>query len=221
MKALNAGFIELEDAFGDDLAVVNAARVSFAAYSAELDERGKGLIRYLMSNGHGTPFEHAVFKFRVKAPLFVAREWMRHRIGSYNEWSQRYSTIENDFYVPSYVRTQVGKPGAYSYEIMSEQDTVLAQQRIRAANEAAYEAYADLLRLGVARELAARVLPTTVYTLFVWTVNARSLMNFLALRNSPHAQHEIRVYAQLAETIFAERMPTTHAAFVAAGRTAP
>lgn len=220
MKALDKGFIELEDAFGDDLAVVNAARVSFAAYSAELDERGEGLIRYLMANGHGTPFEHAVFKFRVKAPLFVAREWMRHRIGSYNEWSQRYSAITNEFYVPQYVRTQVGKPGAYSFEAMGEVETMEAQRLMRYAHHHSFVAYERLIELGVARELAARVLPTTVYTQFIWTVNARSLMNFLALRNSPHAQHEIRVYAQLAETLFAERMPVTHAAF-ATERRAP
>lgn len=220
MKALNAGFIELEDFFGGDLAVVNAARVSFAASQQELGESGEGLVRYLMSNGHGTPFEHSVFKFRVKAPLFVAREWMRHRIGSYNEWSQRYSTITNEFYIPDYVRTQVGKPGAYSYEVLEPGKTLRALQTLDNAHNAAFQAYEELLELGVARELAARVLPTTVYTMFIWTVNARSLMNFLALRNSPHAQHEIRVYAQLAETIFAERMPVTHAAF-AATRQAP
>jgi thymidylate synthase (FAD) len=220
-QVLDKGTVDLEGVLGDDLAVVNAARVSFARRDGELGDAGRGLIGYLMTNGHGTPFEHVVFQFRIKAPIFVAREWMRHRIASYNEWSQRYSQVVNEFYVPAYFRTQVGKPGAYSFEPLSPDRADVARKRLREAHDNAFSAYEELLELGVARELASRVLPTTVYTQFIFTTNARSLMNFMALRNSEHAQFEIRAYAQVIEAMFAEAMPVTHAAFVAAGRNAP
>lgn len=221
MNVLDKGWVELEDHMGGDLAVVNAARVSFAQSSDELDDAGCGLIRFLMTNGHGTPFEHAVFKFRVKAPIFVAREWMRHRIGSYNEWSGRYSEITTEFYVPSYVRTQVGKPGAYTFEALPEDEANLARARMESLYGAAADTYHALLRDGVAKELASRVLPLATYTRFVWTANARSLMNFIRLRNAPDAQYEIREYARAIEAHFAEAMPVTAAAFDAAGRRSP
>ncbi|MDX6593674.1 MAG: thymidylate synthase [Gaiellales bacterium] len=207
----------------DDLSVVNAARVSFAQRSEDMDERATGLIRFLMRERHGTPFEHNSFRFHIKCPIFVAREWMRHRTNSFNEWSARYSQLEPEFYVPEAedVRTQVGKPGAYTFE---QVDPELAEET-RAAQESvfehAYRTYEQLLEQGIAKEIARNVLPVAIYTQFYWTVNARSLMNFVSLRNAETAQREIRRYGAAVEELFSRQMPATHAAFVANERRAP
>ena len=206
-----------------DLSVVNAARVSFARRKDEMDEADEGLVRFLMRDRHGTPFEHNSFRFHIRAPIFVAREWMRHRVGSFNEFSMRYAKATDDFYVPAPedVRSQVGKPGAYSFEPVSDEIAEATRAELRAVYETAYAAYARLVELGVARELARSAIPVGAYTEFFWTVNARSLMNFVSLRAAETAQREIRRYADACERFLAERMPVTHAAFVAAGRVAP
>jgi thymidylate synthase (FAD) len=195
VPVLDHGFVRLDGAMADDLSVVNGARVSFARRKEEVDESDEGLIRFLMRERHGTPFEHNSFRFHIRAPIFVVREWMRHRVSSFNEFSLRYAKATDDFYVPEPedVRTQVGKPGAYE----------------------------QLVELGVARELARCALPVAAYTEFYWTVNARSLMNFLSLRNAEAAQREIRRYAAACERFLEEKMPVTYAAFVANDRTAP
>jgi thymidylate synthase (FAD) len=207
----------------DDLSVVNGARVSFARRKEELDESDEGLIRFLMRDRHGTPFEHNSFRFHVRAPIFVAREWMRHRVGSFNEFSLRYAKATDDFYVPEAedVRSQVGKPGAYSFEPVSDEVAEETREKLQAVYETAYQTYQELVELGVAREIARCVLPVGSYTEFYWTVNARSLMNFLSLRNAETAQREIRRYAEACERFLERLMPVTHAAFVAAGRVAP
>ncbi len=222
IAVLDHGFVRLDGSMASDLSVVNAARVSFAQHSDELSERDQGLIRFLMREKHSSPFEHSVFRFHVKCPIFVAREWMRHR-NSYNEWSARYSQLEPEFYVPKAedVRTQVGKPGAYSFEPVDAELAEHTRDAQREAYRQAYRVYQELLEQGVAKEVARNVLPVGIYTQFYWTVNARSLMNFLSLRNADNAQREIRRYAEAVETLFAERMPHTHAAFVAADRRAP
>lgn len=223
VPVLDRGFVCLEDSVGGDLAVVNAARVSFAQRSDEMADADRGLISYLLRNRHGTPFEHATMTFRIKCPLFVAREWMRHRVGSYNEWSQRYSEILPEFYVPAleHCRTQVGKPGAYEFARLPELEAAECVRLFQEAQSWAFEAYREMLEMGVAKELASRVLPVSVYTQFVWTVNARSLMNFLELRTSEHAQFEIRQFALAVNDLWGELMPATYAAFDEAGRTAP
>src|ERR687898_175774 len=220
---LDHGFVRLDDAMATDLSVVNAARVSFARRKEEMDESDEGLIRFLMRDRHGTPFEHNSFRFHVCAPIFVAREWMRHRIGSFNEFSMRYAKATDDFYVPEpdYVRTQVGKPGAYSFDPVSPDVAETTRDELRAVYEAAFTAYERLVELGVARELARCVMPVGAYTEFYWTVNARALMNFVSLRAAETAQREIRRYAEACEHFLAEQMPITHAAFVAANRIAP
>ena len=207
----------------DDLSVVNGARVSFARHKAEMDDSDVGLIKFLMRDRHGTPFEHNAFRFHIRAPIFVAREWFRHRIGSFNEFSMRYARATDEFYVPAAedVRTQVGKPGAYSFDPVSEDVAETTREELRQVYEAAYAAYERLVELGVARELARAALPVGAYTEFYWTINARALMNFLSLRNAETAQREIRRYAEACERFFAERMPVTYEAFVAAGRVAP
>ena len=222
VEVLDHGFLALDGALASDLAVVNAARVSFNALSDEMTERDEGLIRFLMREHHGTPFEHGYFRFLVKAPIFVVREHHRHRAGhSYNEWSGRYSKMEAEFYVPDYVRTQVGKPGAYSFEEVAPEVREAAREEIRAASEQAFEAYERMLEQDVAKEVARTVLPLAMYTKYFWSCNPRSLMHFCSLRNSEHAQFEIRQYAKAAETFLETAMPVTHAAFLANDRVAP
>jgi thymidylate synthase (FAD) len=222
IAVLDHGFLALDGALASDLAVVNAARVSFNARSEELGERDEGLIRFLMRDRHGSPFEHGYFRFLVKAPIFVVREHHRHRAGhSYNEWSGRYSKLEAEYYVPDYVRTQVGKPGAYSFEPVDPDVRESAQDELRAAADRAFEAYERMLERGVAKEVARMALPLSLYTKYFWSCNPRSLMHFCSLRNSEHAQYEIREYARAAETFLERLMPVTHAAFVAGGRLAP
>src|SRR5438093_3676525 len=223
VPVLDHGFVRLDDAMAGDLSVVNGARVSFARRSEEMDESDEGLIRFLMRDRHGTPFEHNSFRFHIRCPIFVAREWMRHRVSSFNEFSLRYAKATDDFYVPAVedVRSQVGKPGAYSFEPVSDEIAEATRERLQAVYETAYTTYQELVELGVARELARCALPVGAYTEFYWTVNARSLMNFLSLRNAETAQREIRRYAAACERFLEQLMPVTYAAFVASGRVAP
>ena len=183
---------------------------------------------YVRRNGYpvwcgNTPFEHNSFRFHIRAPIFVAREWFRHRVGSFNEFSMRYARATDEFYVPDAadVRTQVGKPGSYSFEPVGDEIAEATRTKMQAVYETAYLAYEQLVELGVAREIARAVLPVGAYTEFYWTVNARSLMNFVSLRNSETAQREIRRYAEACELFLEQLMPVTYAAFVANDRTAP
>jgi len=223
IRVLDHGFVRLDDAMASDLSVVNGARVSFARRKEELDDADAGLIRFLMRERHGTPFEHNAFRFHIRCPIFVAREWMRHRVGSFNEFSLRYAKATEDFYVPEPedVRTQVGKPGAYTFETVDPELAEETREALREVYDRAYETYERLVEAGVAREVARSVLPVGAYTEFYWTVNARSLMNFVSLRAAETAQREIRRYAEAVETFLEHHMPITHAAFVANNRTAP
>jgi thymidylate synthase (FAD) len=222
VRILDSGFVALDGAFASDLAVANGARVSFNRASEELTERDEGLIRFLMRDRHGSPFEHGYFRFIVKAPIFVVREHHRHRAGhSYNEWSGRYSKLEAEFYVPDYVRTQVGKPGAYRFEPVAGDVREAARSEIERQAGEAFAAYERMLELGVAKEVARAVLPLCMFTKYYWSCNPRSLMHFCSLRNSEQAQFEIRQLAKAAESFLERLMPVTHAAFVANDRTAP
>jgi len=222
VSVLDRGSLALDAALASDLAVVNAARVSFNQESEELSERDIGLIGFLTRNRHGSPFEHGYFRFLVKAPIFVVREHQRHRAGhAYNEWSGRYSKLEAEFYVPDNVRTQVGKPGAYSFEPVDAATRERARNEIEANGLRAFEAYERLLEQGVAKEVARAVLPLSTYTRYFWSCNPRSLMHFCGLRNHESAQFEIRQFAAAAESFLERLMPHTHAAFLANGRVAP
>jgi thymidylate synthase (FAD) len=223
IRVLDHGFVRLDDAMASDLSVANGARVSFARRKEELDDSDVGLIGFLMRERHASPFEHSVFRFHVRSPIFVAREWMRHRWSSFNEFSLRYAKATDEFYVPDVedVRTQVGKPGAYTFEPVEPGLADEARAALGEVYEHAFTTYERLVEAGVAREVARSVLPVGAYTEFYWTVNARSLMNFVSLRAAENAQREIRRYAEAVERFLAERMPVTHAAFVAAGRVAP
>ncbi len=217
------GFVRLDAAMADDLSVVNSARVSFAVRKDEMDERDEGLIRFLMRERHGTPTEHNSFRFHIRCPMFVAREWFRHRVGSFNEESARYHKMSDDFYVPDVgaVRSQVGKPGAYTFEPVDEAVALETQDVLRTQYKDAYATYQRLVDKGIAKEVARSVLPVGIYTQFYWTINARALMNFLSLRNAEAAQYEIRVYAQAVEEFFKQKMPVTYECFIDFGRTAP
>ena len=202
--------------------MVNGARVSFNSATDEMTERDGGLIRFLLRERHGSPFEHGYFRFLVKAPIFVVREHHRHRAGhSYNEWSGRYSKLEAEFYVPEYVRTQVGKPGAYSFEPVDAATREATRREIETNAQRCFEAYERLLEQGIAKEVARAVLPLSTYTKYYWSCNPRSLMHFCSLRNSDQAQYEIQQYAVAAESFLEKLMPVTHAAFVENGRVAP
>src|SRR5438034_8641905 len=150
IQVLDHGFVRLDAVMADDLSVVNAARVSFARHKEAMDASDEGLIRFLVRERHGTPFEHNSFRFHIRCPIFVAREWFRHRIGSFNEFSMRYARATDDFYVPEAedVRSQVGKPGAYSFEPV---DLELAEQTREALREAYEHASATYERLVAAR----------------------------------------------------------------------
>jgi thymidylate synthase (FAD) len=213
IRVLDKGFVRLVDFMGGDLAVVQGARVSFGQESKG-DERDRKLINYLMKHEHGTPFEMAVFKFHIKAPIFVARQWFRHRIGSYNEISYRYVEVKDEFYVPKELRAQDAKNKQASFSgLFSPEQNEKGRSLIEQAQASAYERYGNLLAMGVAREIARIVLPVSLYTQFYVSYNARSLMNFVRLRTGQGAQYEIAQYAQAISQIFKERMPWTYAAF--------
>ncbi len=227
--------VELVKSSAHDSDVVFAARVSTAGEQSleAVDEdaaRSKGLIGYLMRARHGSPFEHNSMTFFVEAPIFVFREFMRHRIASYNEESGRYRQLNPVFYVPSVERrlVQEGKPGAYDFvEGTPEQYDVVVTQTQQACRQA-YAAYLAMLDAGVAREVARGVLPVATYSSMYVTVNARSLMNFLSLRTKREGSHfpsypqrEIEMVAELMEVEWARLMPITYAAFEAGGRVSP
>lgn len=230
--------VELVRSSASDSDVLFAARVSTqgektleGAQDANLDtSRSAGLINYLMRDRHGSPFEHNSMTFYVQAPIFVFREFMRHRIASYNEESGRYRELNPVFYVPSAERrlVQVGKPGAYDFEPGTPEQTALVQAEARRVSTDAFESYQRMLAAGVAREVARIVLPLNIYSSMYVTMNARSLMNFLSLRTKREGTHfpsfpqrEIEMAAEQMETFWAALMPLTYAAFNENGRVAP
>ncbi|MCT2056863.1 MULTISPECIES: FAD-dependent thymidylate synthase [Dermabacter] len=228
--------VDLVRSQASDSDVIFAARVSTqgekskSVVGTDASDRDKGLINYLMRDRHGSPFEHNSFTFYVEAPIFVFREFMRHRIASYNEESGRYRQMRPIFYVPGPERklVQKGKPGAYDlYEGSPEQHDIVTKA-YKAQCESAYAAYLEMLEAGVAREVARGVLPLTLFSSMYVTVNARSMMNFLSLRTKREGSHfpsfpqrEIEMVAEKIEEFFAEAMPLTYEAFNAGGRVAP
>ena len=228
--------VELVKASASDADVVWSARVSTQGEASleSLDSdpgRSAGLIRYLMENRHGTPFEHNSMTFLVTAPIFVFREFQRHRVGwSYNEESGRYKELRPVFYVPGPDRKlrQEGKPGHYEFVDAGPELTALAVATTTRAYDAAHAAYRQMLDAGVAREVARTVLPVGTYSSMYATCNARSLMSFLSLRTQAEGstfpsfpQREIEMVAEQMERELARLMPITHRAFVDAGRVSP
>jgi len=215
INTLDKGFVALIEFGGGDTMVVRAARIS---YGKELkgDEQDKRLIKYMMKHHHGTPFEHSLFIFHVKAPIFVARQWFRHRIGSFNEISGRYVEYQEEFYIPKKLRVPHPENKQASVEAYIENEEELIKIYEESIKRS-YEAYKRLIQGGVAREMARAVLPLALYTQFYWSVNPRSLMNFLTLRLQEDAQWEIRQYAERIAFFFYQMMPWTFSAFLEFG----
>ena len=227
--------VELVRANAQDADVLFAARVSTKGEQSLEDvnadaSKSQGLINYLMRDRHGSPFEHNSMTFYVQAPIFVFREFMRHRIASYNEESGRYRELRPVFYYPGPDRNliQVGKPGAYSFEPGTTEQHELAEREIKASCTQAYESYQRMLEAGIAREVARAVLPVTIYSSMYVTMNARSLMNFLSLRTKREGTHfpsfpqrEIEMVAEKMEVEWEKLMPMTYEAFNTSGRVAP
>ncbi|SCX32435.1 Thymidylate synthase ThyX [Agrobacterium sp. DSM 25558] len=223
---LDHGIVRVVDYMGDDNAIVQAARVSYGRGTKRVQE-DSGLINYLLRHHHTTPFEMAEIKFHVKLPIFVARQWIRHRTASVNEYSARYSVLDNEFYIPKpqhlAAQSISNKQGRGSVLEGDEAAEILALLRRDA--ESAYSGYSTMLndpanpdhredRVGLARELARMNLSLNFYTQWYWKTNLHNLMNFLRLRADKHAQYEIRAYADIMLNIMAAWVPLAHAAFL-------
>jgi thymidylate synthase (FAD) len=215
VKVLDKGFVRLVDFMGGDQGVVDAARVSYGGVSKGVDA-DKKLISYLLKHSHMTPFEHSLFKFHVSAPIFVARQWFRHRFAAYNEISFRYTEVKDYFYTPETWRGQ-DKKNKQSSTAAASLDQKAIHALFTEQVDASLAAYKKMIELGVAREMARMVLPVNLYTEFYWTVNARSLMNFVSLRADGHAQWEIQQYGEAMAKAFREAMPWTYEAFLRHG----
>ena len=226
-KVLDHGFVRVIDYMGDDSSIVQAARVSYGKGTKKLNQ-DKNLINYLLSHKHSTPFEMNEIKFHIKLPIFVARQWIRHRTANVNEYSARYSILDNEFYVP---KAQDVKPQSKQNNQgrSGEIDNNLSKRYISSIKENSqinFSTYHHLLnlnkegtpldenRLGIARELARMVLPLNSYTQWYWKIDLHNLMHFLALRFDPHAQYEIRVYADVIIEILKKWVPLTYEAFL-------
>ncbi len=224
--ALDHGFIRVVDYMGDDQAVVQAARVSYGKGTTRVSE-DRGLIRYLMRHRHSTPFEMCEIKLHVKLPMFIARQWIRHRTASINEYSARYSVLDKEFYIPDAkdlavqsVSNRQGRGG-----VLSEKDSNEALEMLKRDAEKCFDTYEYLLneksngdiidnnRDGLARELARINLTLNTYTQWYWKTNLHNLMNFIYLRADSHAQYEIRVYADIIYDIMKAWVPITAEAF--------
>jgi thymidylate synthase (FAD) len=212
--------VELVDQMGSDLAVVRNARLTTGKAAKVMPSWGPKFIEDLMRKRHGTPFEAAVFTFRVECSIAVAREWFRHRIGSFNEASLRVSTAKPVFYLPDRDQARCDLE-RYTYGPIGDDVFFDGIKTMVELYDAAWETYQELLKLGWSRELARLVLPVGLYTRFSWTVNARALMNFLELRLAPDALQEIRDAAGLVYCHWLRAMPVTAGAFERCGRIAP
>jgi thymidylate synthase (FAD) len=197
IPVLDKGFVRLVDYLGGDSRIVQAARVSYGAGTKTVRE-DRALIHYLMRNEHTSPFEQVILTFHCKMPIFVARQWVRHRTARLNEISGRYSVMKDEFYVPDpeqvRLQSQVNKQGRSEEAVPPEQAEELIR-RMEEDQERLYERYEEILELGVARELARINLPLSLYTEWYWQIDLHNLFHFLRLRMDEHAQYEIRCYA--------------------------
>lgn len=210
---------------GSDLTVVNSAKVSFAKRADEYGDGEAALLRFLIRERHGSPFESVTMRWVVRAPLYVLYEWHRHRVGhSVNEESARYTKMRDDYIMfgPDEIREQYGRPGNYKFRQMEDKDVAINAADLIVNSQAfSFGAYKQLLDMGVAKEQARVVLPTGMFKEQVWTCNLRSLMHFLGLRMDANAQREIRMYAHAAYRIAHVVAPDTMAAFAENGWVSP
>lgn len=214
IKVLDSGFVRLVDHMGDDLSIVRAARVSYNAdWRPGMDD--KVLIRYLLKNKHTSPFEAVIFTFEVKAPIFIFRQWHRHRTWSYNEISARYTELDEGYYLPDV--NQITAQSKNNKQCRTKEILPYAknyQTEIKLQCENAFVCYKSLLNVGVPRELARTVLPVAAYSRMFATVDLHNLLHFLRLRSHEHAQYEIRVYAQALLELIKPIVPITIAEFL-------
>lgn len=212
VKVLDEGFVRLVDAMGSDLSVVRAARVSYDADWRSGEDEGKDskLIRYLLANQHTSPFEAVTFTFEVKAPIFVVRQWHRHRTWSYNEISARYTELDEGYYIPA-LQNITTQSASNKQMRTTEQhhDAAVLRDMIDGQCSSAFGMYKSLIAQGCPRELARSVLPTAAYTRMFATVDLHNLLHFLRLRLHAHAQWEIRQYAEAIVTLITPVVPVT------------
>ncbi|ARE41499.1 Thymidylate synthase thyX [Rhodovulum sp. P5] len=215
---LDHGFVRVIDYMGDDAAICQAARVSYGKGTKSVSN-DEGLIRYLMRHWHSTPFEMCEVKFHVKLPVFVARQWIRHRTANVNEYSARYSILDREFYIPApdalAAQSTVNNQGRG--ELLEGEEAARVLDILKTDAARAYDNYEAMLsqegQKGLARELARMNLPANIYTQWYWKTDLHNLFHFLRLRADVHAQYEIRVYAQLMCEIVADWVPLAYAAF--------
>ena len=223
IPVLDHGFVRVIDYMGDDAAIVQAARVSYGAGTKHVSN-DEGLIRYLMRHWHSTPFEMCEVKLHVKLPVFVARQWIRHRTANVNEYSARYSILDREFYIPApenlAAQSSVNNQGRG--EVLMGDEAARVLDLLKSDANLAYDHYEAMLsqaqpdgtpQQGLARELARMNLPANIYTQWYWKVDLHNLLHFLRLRADPHAQYEIRVYAEAICKIVADWVPIAYAAF--------
>ena len=212
-KVLDCGFVRLVDKMGDDSSVVQGARVSYGTGTKTLN-KDKGLIEYLWKNRHTSPFEMCEIKLHIKCPIFIARQWLRHRTANVNEYSGRYSVMKSDYYVPDKICTQ----STLNKQASAEQINSEIEERMRSdilkVSEYALGLYHEYLAQGVSRETCRILLPINFYTEFYWKIDLHNLLHFLKLRNHDHAQSEIRSYAEIIlEKIVKPWVPLCYGAF--------
>ena len=215
IDCLDKGFVRLIDVMGDDASIVQAARVSYGSGTKKVHE-DRGLIRYLLRHAHTTPFEMVEFKFHVKLPIFVARQWIRHRTANVNEYSGRYSEMKDEFYTPAVqdirpqsVSNKQGRSDETLPDGMAEQAAIAFKQ----GQDDAFAQYQDFLEQGIAREIARINLPVSNYTEWYWKIDLHNLFHFLRLRIDAHAQYEIRVFAEAIAELVKPFVPHAWEAF--------
>jgi thymidylate synthase (FAD) len=217
IPCLDKGFVRLVDYMGSDSSITQAARVSYGAGTKTLND-DTALIRYLLRHKHTTPFEMCEIKLHIKAPIFVARQWLRHRTANVNEYSARYSIMEHDYYLPKTeqvcYQSKSNKQGRS--EVISEPLNAEIRGKIQDITEKSFEIYDGFISedVNLAKEIARGVLPVNVYTQFYWKIDLHNLLHFLKLRIDPHAQYEIRIYAEAILSLVKEWVPITYQAFV-------
>ena len=219
-KVLDKGFIRIIDYMGDDSSIVQSARVSYGKGTKKINQ-DKSLINYLLSHRHSTPFEMNEIKFHIKLPIFIARQWIRHRTANVNEYSARYSILEREFYLPQIKNIQkqseINNQGRD--EVLDKDEAEGKLKILKENSNKSFDNYDELLNenseeTGIARELARMTLPLNTYTQWYWKIDLHNLMHFLSLRFDPHAQYEIRVYAEIILNIMKKWVPLTYDAFL-------
>lgn len=228
IPVLDHGFVRVVDYMGDDSAIVQAARVSYGKGTKKVNEDA-GLINYLLRHKHTTPFEMCEIKFHLKMPIFVARQWIRHRTANVNEYSARYSVMDNEFYIPKIedlAAQSTKNHQGRGEEALSKQEAARVIEILKGDSEQCYKHYEELMNTsadgtvinpdnkGIARELARMNLPINIYTQWYWKIDLHNLMHFLFLRADPHAQYEIRVFAQAMLDVVKAWVPVTYNAFI-------